>query len=224
MTIDVSQGTFSAIKEAIDKQATAFQEFKQVNDERIEALGKGKDSLAEELNQKLAKIEADITKFGEIKKHLDIEMNLNRERLEELESRRNSPGKTAEEKLTDEHRDTFLAWMRNKGNSPQHEVELQGLQKKLAERKDITIGTGAAGGFAVPEEIAREIERLELKFSPVRRLIKVVRAGTSDYKELVSERGATSGWVGETDSRTKTATPQLREVVPTFGELYALAA
>ena len=34
-------------------------------------------------------------------------------------------------------------------------------------------------------------------------------------------RGATAGWVGESDSRTETATPQLREVVPTMGELFA---
>jgi len=73
----------------------------------------------------------------------------------------------------------------------------------------------------VPEEISRSIEKLELKFSPVRSLVKVVRAGTSDYKELVAINGATGGWVGEGDSRTATATPTLREVAPTHGELYA---
>ena len=50
--------------------------------------------------------------------------------------------------------------------------------------KDVTIGTPAAGGYAVPEEIAREIEKLERKFSPVRSLVKVVQVGSSDYKEL----------------------------------------
>lgn len=111
--------------------------------------------------------------------------------------------------------------MRNKGNSPLHEQKLQEQQRKMAEAKDVTVGSNAGGGFAVPEEIAREIERLELLFSPVRRLVKVVRAGTSDYKELVNIRGATSGWVGESGTRSATSTPQLREVVPTFGELYA---
>jgi HK97 family phage major capsid protein len=62
---------------------------------------------------------------------------------------------------------------------------------------------------------------LQLKYSPVRDLIKVVPVGTSDYKELVDIGGTTAGWVGESDSRTATNTGQLREVAPTHGELYA---
>jgi HK97 family phage major capsid protein len=57
--------------------------------------------------------------------------------------------------------------------------------------------------------------------SPVRDLVKIVKSSTSDYKELVNIRGATSGWVGESGARTATATPSLREVTPTHGELYA---
>lgn len=208
--------TFLEIKAAIDKQGEAFEEFKKVNDERIEAVAKGQEAKASELADKLGKIEKDLKSAAELKTMLETEMQLNRERLEELEAKATRPPKTAEEKLRAEHKETFFEWMRNKGNSPQHEVKLQELQ-----RKSVTIGSNAGGGFAVPEEIAREIERLELKFSPVRRLVKVVRAGTSDYKELVNIRGATSGWVGESGTRSETSTPQLREVVPTFGELYA---
>ena len=69
--------------------------------------------------------------------------------------------------------------------------------------------------------IARGIEKLERKLSPVRDLVKVVPVGTSDYKELISIGGAASGWVGESDTRSETGTPQLREVTPTHGEVYA---
>lgn len=208
--------TFVEIKNAIDKQAEAFEAFKSTNDERIEAIAKGNTAEAKALAEKMGRIEGDVSKFSEIKKSLEIEMQLNRERLEELEAKASTPGRTAEQKLKDEYKSTFLEFMRNKGQSAAHEQKLQELAKK-----DVTIGSSAGGGYAVPEEISREIERLELKFSPVRRLVKVVRAGSSDYKELVNIRGATSGWVGESGSRTATATPQLREVVPTHGELYA---
>ena len=67
----------------------------------------------------------------------------------------------------------------------------------------------------------RSIEKMERKLSPVRSLVKVGKAGSSDYKELVSINGATSGWVGESTNRPGTGTPTLREIVPTFGELYA---
>lgn len=208
--------TFQEIKSLIEGHATAFEEFKKVNDERVKAVEEGKDSLAAELNEKLGRIDKDINKFSDLKKTIETEMELTRERLEDLETRSKNPGRTAEEKAKDEYKATFLDWVRNKGNSPLHEQKLQDMA-----RKDVTIGSSAGGGFAVPEEIAREIERLELKFSPVRRLVKVVQAGSSDYKEIVNIRGATSGWVGESGSRTATATSQLREVKPTFGELYA---
>lgn len=213
--------SFAGLTKTLNTIGEAFEEYKKVNDERIEAVEKGNESKAAELGEKLGKIEKDLAKFTDLKTQIETEMQLQRERIEELEARKASPGKTAADKVRDEHKETFFDWMRNKGNSPLHEQKLQDLQRKMMEAKDVTVGSNAGGGFAVPEEIAREIERLELKFSPVRRLVKVVRAGTSDYKELVNIRGATSGWVGESGSRTATSTPQLREVVPTFGELYA---
>jgi HK97 family phage major capsid protein len=93
--------------------------------------------------------------------------------------------------------------------------------RKAIEQKDVSIGSPEGGGLAVPEVIAREIQRLELLFSPVRRLVKVVQTSTSDYKELINTRGTSAGWVGETDPRTATDTSQLRERTPTHGELYA---
>jgi HK97 family phage major capsid protein len=208
--------TLVEIKSAIDKQAEAFEEFKKVNDQRLKAVENGNEAKAIELSEKLGKIEADVTKWGSLKKSLEDEMTLQRDRIEELESRQKSPGKTAAEKVKDEYKETFIDWMRNKGQSPMHEQKMQEIQKK-----DITIGSGAGGGFAVPEQIARDIERLEKKFSPVRDLVMVRQVGTSDYKELVNIRGTSSGWVGESGSRTATNTPQLREVTPTHGELYA---
>lgn len=208
--------SMTALTKSINAIGTAFEEFKKTNDEAFAALKKGDEGRAAELNQKLSKIEADITSATKAKHEIETEMKLQRERIEELESRQKTPGKTAEQKARDEYKGTFIDWMRHKGQSPLHEQKLQDLAKK-----DITIGSPAGGGYGVPEEISREIERLEKKFSPVRDLVKVVQVGTSDYKELVNIRGATSGWVGESDSRTATSTPQLREVVPTHGELYA---
>ena len=208
--------TFVEIKAAIDKQAEAYEAYKEANDERLKAVRDGNESLAKELDAKLVKIEADVKTFTELKRTLDVEMQLNRERLEELETRASSPKKTAQEKIKDEYKEAFVGWMRNKGSSPLHEQQMQDIAKK-----DVTIGSNAGGGFAVPEDLSREIERMEKKFSPVRDLVKVVRAGSSDYKELVNIRGATAGWIGEAGTRSATNTPSLREVAPTHGELYA---
>lgn len=208
--------TFVEIKNAIDKQAEAFEAFKKVNDDRLKAVETGNESKAKDLGEQLKKIEADVSKFSELKSTLEREMELNRERLEELEAKASRPGKTAAEKVQDEYKSTFTEWVRNKGQSPLHEQKMQDLM-----RKDVTIASQAGGGYAVPEEISRSIGLLEKKYSPVRRLVKVVQTGSSDYKELIDLNNASAGWVGESGSRTATATAQLREVAPTHGELYA---
>lgn len=213
--------SWTEIKKAIDETATAFEEFKKSNDQRIAALKDGNESRATELDQKLAKIDTTITSFSKLKKDIEIEMEVQRSRIEELEARGKTKGMSQREKRTDEYKTVFCNWIRNRGISPEDESKMQGLQKQMIEQKDITIGSAAGGGYAVPEEISRQIEILEKKFSPVRNMVKVVQTGSSDYKELVSIRGVSSGWVGEASNRPLTNTPQLREVVPTMGELYA---
>jgi HK97 family phage major capsid protein len=149
----------------------------------------------------------------------DIEALL--DRIEELESKSKVPGKNGGGQSAEarEHRKRFDAWLRRPHDSATKQA-LGDFESKMT-TKSVSVGSSAGGGYAVPEEIVREIERMEMKFSPVRSLVKVIRVSTGDVKHLVNLRGATAGWVGESDSRTETATPQLREVVPTFGELYA---
>ncbi|WP_088347471.1 MULTISPECIES: phage major capsid protein [Rhodomicrobium] len=118
-----------------------------------------------------------------------------------------------------EHKARFEAWLR-KPSDPRTISALGEFQDGLA-KKDMTIGSDPNGGFAVPQQIAADIERLELKLSPVRRLVKIVQAGTSDFHHIVSVGGTESGWSSETGTRSATATPQLRDVAPTQGELYA---
>jgi HK97 family phage major capsid protein len=214
--------SFVEIKQAIDQTATAFEEFKKVNDQRLEALKNGQEGRAKELEAKLAKIETDIRASVQVKELVEREIAFMRERVEELEAKGMHPGKTGAQKVMDEYKAAFMGWIRSRGQSAEDERKMQELQRKVqTEYKDITIGTPSAGGYGVPEEISREIEKHELKFSPVRSLVKVVRAGTSDYKELLTINGATSGWVGEGGTRSATNTPTLREIVPTHGELYA---
>ncbi|MFN3232932.1 MAG: phage major capsid protein [Alphaproteobacteria bacterium] len=110
-----------------------------------------------------------------------------------------------------EHKHAFDIFMRSGETGGLADLEL----------KALSVGTAAEGGYAVPEEIDREIERLLADISPIRTIAKVVEIGTSDYKKLVNVGGATTGWVGETAARTETDTPQFAEVVPPLGEIYA---
>lgn len=92
---------------------------------------------------------------------------------------------------------------------------------KDAEQKAVETGTPGSGGFAVPEEIARNINTKVEDVSVMLALVNVVTVGTSDYKELIDKGGMGFGWVGETDARAVTGTPQIYEVTPAGGTIYA---
>jgi HK97 family phage major capsid protein len=89
--------------------------------------------------------------------------------------------------------------------------------------KAMSIGSAADGGVAVPEAIESDIKRRAADLNPLRELCRVVGVTTapSSYKVPASRGGTASGWVGESGSRSETATPTL--ALPSFpdGEVYA---
>lgn len=89
------------------------------------------------------------------------------------------------------------------------------------ELKSMMTTVGAEGGFAVPREIDTIIARRMVEISPIRAVSNVVRTGTSGFRRLISTGGTASGWVSEAGARPETANPQLAEIVPPMGELYA---
>lgn len=137
------------------------------------------------------------------------------ERLETQSSRSTMGGglsfNSSESTTQKEHRTAFRKWI-TRGQGEENLLDLQ--------QKAISIGVGADGGFAVPTAIDSDIEKLLRDRSPIRQIARAVAVGTSDYKKLVNTGGLTSGWVGETDARPETNTPQLAEVIPPIGEIY----
>jgi len=87
--------------------------------------------------------------------------------------------------------------------------------------KAMSVGSDSDGGYAVPEQLDSNLENFLYAANVMRRLASVVKATTSDYKIAVNTGGLAAGWVGETDSRPNTATPQIEEITPPTGELYA---
>lgn len=90
------------------------------------------------------------------------------------------------------------------------------------ERRDImATGTGAQGGFALPELISRTIQDQIINVSPIRQIAQVQEIASNDYVQLVGLRGAATAWNAEATVRAATADPTMAEVKPTMGELWA---
>jgi HK97 family phage major capsid protein len=206
---------------AIENIGRAFDEFKATNDERLDEERKGNEARASELKQKLDSIEKEITTEQKKKREIEARLESQKDRIELLESVNDRPKGTIQDKLNDEYKTAFVDWMRSSGKDREAEEKMRDLKTKAREFKDIVIGTDASGGYAVPEQISAQVDALLLKRSDILNEIDMVQVGTSDYKELISIYGGTSGWVAETGTRSATGTPNLRQISPTWGELYA---
>jgi HK97 family phage major capsid protein len=209
--------SIKSVAEALDKIATAFDEYKKTNDQRIEALKSG--ASTEALDAKLAKMDEHITSITEAKSRLEkVELKLARP------GAMGNGGEKGESAEAVEYREAFVDWVRNPKDTDRqmrcHQAN-KALEAKQTDRErratqTVTNNT-SAGGFALPEFIERQIARLSVDMSPIRQIATVRTVSTPDYKELFDVNGATFEWVGETDTRNQTNTPDLREVIPTFG-------
>lgn len=139
------------------------------------------------------------------------------EKLKAIETKGNRPGAPKSGLASDEYKAAFLDWMRDPKDRS-IEQKLHELQKKAT---DVRTSTVASGGYALPEVIATQIAKTERLTSPIRQYARQVVVGTSDYKELIDRNGSTTGWAGETGTRSQTNTPDLAECAPTMGSLYA---
>ena len=205
---------------AIDNINAAFEEFKSTNDERLEAEEKGNEARARELNEKLERIETEIVANEKKKREEERKQKIMQERVELLEAANDRPGKTLEEKASEDYKEKFFAAFRGKFQDGEKNHELSKSYRKMQETKTVQIGSDALGGHGVPEDISRQIEDLMLKSSDILQVLNLKTVGTSDYKELVSLNYTTSAWAAELGSRTQQTDPNLRQIAPTMGELY----
>lgn len=200
-----------SVADAIDKIATAFEEYKSTNDKRLDAINAGSGTA--EFEEKLEKIEGDIAQLEDIKA-----------KLEKVETKVSRPGafdgkkQDGESREQAEYRGAFLDWMRAPTDTGLQQKAANAYRKAIETKATQAVtSTGSAGGFALPEIIEREIARLSVDISPIRQIATVRMVGSPDYKELFDINGAGFEWVGETVTRSQTDTPDLAEVAPTFG-------
>ncbi|WP_290614736.1 phage major capsid protein [Arsukibacterium sp. UBA3155] len=189
-------GGADPVKEVADKLAAKFTEFKDTNEKRLNAVESEKAALA----GKLDTLTEQITALEGLKAT-----------IEAMEKKANRPGTTTGTPEAAEHKEAFNKFLR-KGQD-------QGLGALQAKALNIT--DDPDGGYAVPEELDRNIISLLRNATPMRQLANVIAMGGAEYKKLVSVGGAASGWVGEQVARPATGTPTLAQVTPFMGELYA---
>lgn len=183
------------VSEVAQELKGKFEEFTQKNDKRIDAIEAEKSKLSgqvDTLNEKL-------TELDELKTNLEAE----------LAAVKRPNGGTVNKDVA-EHKTAFEQFVR------------KGKEEGLAdlERKAMQVGSDPDGGFAVPEELDRNIISMLRDEVVMRQECNVVTVGSPSFKRLVNQGGSNSGWVGEVDKRPETKTPKLASIEPVWGEIY----
>lgn len=87
--------------------------------------------------------------------------------------------------------------------------------------KALSVGTNPDGGYLVPIQLSNRIIKKIFETSPIRQMASIETIGTSELEIAIDVDEATAGWVGETQTRAETGTPQIGvQKIPVW-ELYA---
>jgi HK97 family phage major capsid protein len=212
---------------AVDALHAGFEEFKKANDERLAQIEK-KGSADVVTEAKLQKIEADLEKAQKIADEAVLAskrqsrivtdergevVDLDRKAQEwaSMNARRRGAvvGSFGAADM-DGYKAAFDIFLR-KGE------EVMGPD----ERKALSVGTDPDGGYVVNPDLSGRIVMKVFETSPMRAYASIQVISSDALEGLFDLNEASSGWVGETDSRPETNTPQLGKWRIPAHELYA---
>lgn len=212
---------------AVEQINAAFEEFKKANDERLAQIEK-KGVADPVTDAKIAKIEADLEKAQKIAdeavlaskrqsrvvtdEHGNV-LDLDRKAQEwaTMNARRRGAvvGSFGAADM-DAYKAAFDTFIR-KGE------EVMGPD----ERKALSVGTDPDGGYVVNPDLSGRIVMKVFETSPMRAYASIQVISTDALEGLYDLNEASSGWVGETESRSETNTPQIGKWRIPAHELYA---
>ena len=207
----------------LDELGRAWEEFKSTNDAALKAKADGK--AISDLEAKMAVINSALDKFEDnLNAVLDEQKKQNRPLLDGDASAlakeaksfsalavQRGKGPVSTEQYS-EYKTAFATYLRKHGN-------LEMLND--AERKALSAGSDADGGYLLPESAAASIVQKVREGSILRQLASSMTISTNSIEGLVDRGDASSGWVGEQAARSATNTPTLGKDRIECAEMYA---
>ena len=191
------------VGEAFDEFMRAFEAFKETNDERLA-----------EIERRCA---ADVVTTDKLAR-IDRALDENKRVVDELALKAARPplggGATPRSGASLAHKAAFDGYVR-RGEAG---------QLRALEGKALSVGSDPDGGYLVPDETERAVNRSLRDVSPIRAIAGLRQVSSAVYKKPFSLTGPGTGWVGETAARPETTTPTLAELSFPTMELYAMPA
>lgn len=202
MTIETKAGGAgdAEIRSAMRDFLSAFEAFKDANDERLDALEqKRADDVL--LSEKVDRINEAVSEQKALVDRLAI-----KEARPYLHS-----GARIE---PNERKAAFQRYMRVGDATAMARLEA----------KSINTGSDPEGGYLAPDETEAIITAAVKNISPIRQIASVREIGANSYRKPFSNGDAAAGWVGETTTRMATTAPSFTALDFPTKELYAMPA
>ncbi|HEY0266836.1 MAG TPA: phage major capsid protein [Rhizomicrobium sp.] len=201
--VEHSPNTQYEIKQAFEDFLTGFAAFKQANDERLTGIERRSADVLNE--EKVSRLDAVVTE--------------SKQKIEQLMLAQARPVLGGERKSFDpqagERKARFDRYVRKgDGQNGINDIEVKALSE----------GSNPDGGYTVPLEIERTIDRVLSQASPIRAIASVRSIGGGTYRKPITTAGAAAGWVGEAGAISQTTTPTLAALDFPAMELYAMPA
>jgi HK97 family phage major capsid protein len=186
---------------AFDGFMRDYEQFKDANERRLG-----------EIERRTTPDVLSVEKLGRLDRALDE----HKRRIDDLVLKAQRPtfGRSTPEALPSAHKSAFETYVR--------QGDAGGLRS--LEAKALSSGSDPDGGYLVPAETERTVNRALRNVSPIRDIASVQSVSGSVHKKPFAISGAASGWVAETATRAQTATPALAELAFPTMELYSMPA
>lgn len=213
------------VQTAVYDLGRAFEAFKDANDQRLREIERRghADPLTD---MKVNRLNGEITRAVDAADHA-------KRRLDQMESVISRSGrlpagdewKEAEsfalERKGSGHGDIGVDAYRNYKSAFRNYVRKNNAGSAVDEIKALSVGSDPDGGYTVTPDMSGRIAQLVRDTSPMRQVANIVTIGTDALEGIHDLNEATSGWVGENEARSETATPKIGEYRIPVHEQYA---
>jgi HK97 family phage major capsid protein len=120
--------------------------------------------------------------------------------------------------------ENFVRTGSNDGSGEHREAKSTFHYKVAGERKTASVISDPNGGYTVMREFSNAILKKVYETSPILSECSVETIGTDRLEGIIDDNEASSGWVGEAETRTTTNDPEIGEWSIPVREVYAMPA
>lgn len=213
------------IRSAVYDLGRAFETFKDANDSRIRELER-KGSVDPLTDMRVSRLNDEVTRASDIaasaKKRVErIEAAMGRLPLGQMGDAGDEVQAFATERKASGHGDMTESQYAAYKSALKNYLRKNNAGGSIEEVKALSVGSDPDGGFAVTPDLQGRISQLVRESSPMRQIANVVTIGTDALEGVNDLDDAAAGWVGETETRSETASPKFGEWRIPVHEMYA---